>query len=358
MTRAVLVATDPPYEVRVGRGILGEVTAAVADRSALALISDERVAGLHAGDLTGLAGVPLYRVAPGEGAKSLDVLEQVLEFLAAAELDRRSCVVLLGGGVVGDLGALAASLFMRGIDYVACPTTLLAQVDASVGGKTAINLAAGKNLAGTFHQPRGVWADVDTLATLDARDYASGLGEVVKTALIAGEEMLDLVESSSAALRARDPDSLEEVVAGCVRTKAGVVARDPREAGPRKALNLGHTFAHAIEHAAGYGRIAHGAAVAVGLMLALEYARRAGLLAAPELVERTRALLGRLDLPAGLAALRSASGEALAPSALLAGMRHDKKGPAGCARLVLARAPGDLALDVEADPRLLRELLG
>jgi 3-dehydroquinate synthase len=283
------------------------------------------------------------------------MLEHVLDFLVAAGLDRRSTLVVLGGGVLGDLGGLAAALFMRGIACVQCPTTLLAQVDSSVGGKTAVNLPAGKNLAGAFHQPACVLADTEVLATLPDDELCSGLGEVVKSALVGDGELLALLEREAAAILARDAELLGEVVARCVRVKAAIVARDEEERGERRLLNLGHTFAHAIEHAAGFGRIPHGIAVGVGLVLALRASERAGLLAESELPERVGALLSRLGLPADLAALRARSGTRLAPEEILAGMRHDKKGRSARPAFVLVHGLGRLALDQEIDERVLAE---
>ena len=354
--RTVRVATDPAYEVRIGRGILGEVARSTSGYSKRAVVTDDRVAALHLGRLAEL-GAPSLAVPAGEGSKRIATLERVLEFLAASDLDRSSCVVALGGGVVGDLAGLAASLYMRGIAVVQAPTTLLAQVDASVGGKTAVDLEAGKNLAGTFHQPAMVLADTETLATLPEVEYRSGLGEVVKSALIEGEAALAGLERSLAAITERDPDALAEVVERCVRLKAGIVERDPRERGERKKLNLGHTFAHAIERAAGYGTVPHGVAVAVGIVLALETSRSIGLLADPALPERTKVLLRALGMPNDLRTLREASGARLSQEELLAGMRHDKKGAAGSPRLVLPRRAGTIDFDVQVEPGRIAAVL-
>lgn len=353
--RTVHVATDPAYEVRIGRGILCEVGRATSKYGQRAVVTDDRVATLHLARL-GL-DAPSLAVPAGEGSKRFATLERVLEFLAASDLDRSSCVIALGGGVVGDLAGLAASLYMRGIAVAQVPTTLLAQVDASVGGKTAVDLEAGKNLAGTFHQPVLVLADPETLSTLPEAEYRSGLGEVVKSALIEGEPTLAWLERNSAAAVRRDPDALEEVVARCVQTKARIVVGDPTERGQRKALNLGHTFAHAIERAAGYGRVPHGIAVAVGLALALRTSQKTSLLDDVTLPERLGALLAALELPSDLGSLRSATGARLEPGELLAGMRHDKKGAAGRPRLVLPRAAGRIEIDVEVDPDLLAEIV-
>ena len=355
-TRRIQVAAGRPYAVVVGAGVLGELEAALASAPA-AVVCDTNVERLHAARLGSAAKLPRLALPPGEDTKSFAALERTLDFLLASGLDRRATVVAFGGGVVGDLAGLAASLFMRGIELVQCPTTLLAQVDSSVGGKTAVNLRAGKNLAGTFHPPRLVLADTTLLATLPDEELRSGLGEVVKSALLEGGELLALVEREADALLRRDPSVCAAVVAGCVELKAAIVARDEHERHERKLLNLGHTFAHAIEHAAGFGRVPHGIAVGVGLGLALAASARAGLLEEPELAGRVAQLCARLGLPAGLAELRARHGLALGPEELLAGMRHDKKGRAARPAFVLVRGLGRCALDQELDERVLAAVL-
>jgi 3-dehydroquinate synthase len=353
--RFVQVALEPPYRIAIGSGVLSTAIAAAGGATGIALIADARAAELHAHRIQAPSGLPRLDLPAGEAAKELAVLGRALDFLAQSGLDRSSCVLVLGGGAACDLGALAASLYMRGIAVVLCPTTLLAQVDASVGGKTAINTAWGKNLAGTFHQPRAVIADVDTLSTLDEEDYRSGLGEVAKCAVLGGEQAFRNLEESADALLARHPDALQDTVAACVALKARIVASDERESGPRKQLNLGHTFAHAIERVAGYGAIPHGIAVACGLSLAAETSRACGLLADPATIERLRALLARLGLPADLAALRRR--HALEPDALLRSMRSDKKNRAARIRLVLPRTLGAVEHDVEVDDGVLLRVL-
>ena len=358
MSRTVVeVATDPPYFVHVGEGVLGEAAAGLDSAQGAVLLADERVIELHAARLGPLADLPRLCLAGGEATKSLEHLGRVLAFMAHAGLSRSGTLVTLGGGVIGDLGGLAASLFKRGTQVVHCPSTLLAQVDASVGGKTAVNLPAGKNLAGTFHQPRAVFADTALLATLPAAERASGLGEVVKTALIGGESDLAAVEAVAAPLARLEPAVTADVVRACVTIKARVVASDPQERGARRALNLGHTFAHAIEHAAGYGVVPHGVAVACGLCLALQASARLGLLSDPALEARVHRLLGSLDLPTSLGELRERHGTELGLEALMAGLAHDKKGRVGAPELVLLRGPGKLELGVLAEETLLRELL-
>jgi 3-dehydroquinate synthetase len=341
-----------PSRVRVGRGLLR----VAPDLGGTLLVADGRVLELY-GDLD--TGLPRLELVGAESSKSLGELERLLDGLAAAGLDRGSRLVALGGGVTTDLGGLAAALYMRGIDWVALPTTLLAQVDASVGGKTAVNLGAGKNLAGAFHPPSEVLVDPDVLATLAPREVASGLGEVLKAALLgahtpAERPLLELLEEApTAALLDPDPDLMVEVVGACVAHKADVVEGDLREAGPRKALNLGHTFAHAIERTAGFGRIPHGVAVTAGLHLALATASRLGLLTEPELPGRLDALTARLGLPGRadpLGDLVRAWGAPLATADLLAAMGLDKKGHAGRPRLVLPRSLGVVELAVEVAP--------
>jgi 3-dehydroquinate synthase len=349
----VQVETRRPYEVLVGPGALDRAPELVPEGRRAVVVTDRNVAPLHGARLP----FPAMAIEPGEGSKSLAVLEEVLEFLASADLDRSATVLALGGGVVGDLAGLAASLFMRGIDVVQCPTTLLAQVDAAVGGKTAVNLTEGKNLAGTFHQPRAVLADVTTLDTLPEAELRAGLGEVVKSALVADPGLLALLEESAPTLVDRDPGLLTEVVARCVRVKADVVGRDEREAGARKALNLGHTFGHALERAAGLGTVPHGEAVGVGLVLAAETAVRTGIAAEPGLPGRLARLLEALGLAHSLDDLRARYERALEPDEVVRAMRHDKKGAPGDPAFVLPVAPGHLSLDVTVEAEVLRSVL-
>lgn len=351
------VATSPPCRVHIGRGALDRARDAFARARPPVVVSDERVWPLHGPKLDPERRARALLLPRGEAAKDFDGLRRTLDFLAASAVDRRGVVWTLGGGAILDVGGMAAGLYMRGVDVVHAPTTLLAQVDAAIGGKTAINLDAGKNLAGVFHFPREVHADTATLETLDAEEYASGLGEVVKSAMIEGGEAWLRVESAAAALRARDADLLAEVVTACVRTKARIVAADPREAGPRRALNLGHSFAHAIERSAGYGRIPHGVAVAAGLGLALRAARELGILTDRSLPERLARLLAALDLPVDLADLRRRFELALPSAELVEAMRLDKKNRAGEIHLVLPRGLGELDLEVPVDAALVASWL-
>lgn len=348
----------PSYDVVVdagGRAVEAARAWAAAREEVPAVVADARVVALH-GPL--LDGAPTLTLEGGEHIKDLAHLGRVLDFCAEAGLSRRGALVSYGGGTVGDLTGLAASLFKRGVAVAHVPTTLLAQADSSVGGKTAINLTGGKNLAGTFHHPAAVFCDAGLLATVDDAEIASGLGEVLKTALIGGEEHVARLEAAAAAALARDGEALRALVRDCVEVKARVVGADPEERGLRRVLNLGHTFGHAIEHAAGYGAVPHGVAVAVGLGLATDASVRA-LGADAGLPARVRRLLERLGLPPTLAALRrtSGAGDRLGPEALAEGLRHDKKAAVGAPEFVLLRAPGDVVPGVPLDPEALTELL-
>ncbi len=346
MARTLRVETSPPYEVHIGQGVLRQAARYAERASKAAVLVDANVAPLYLERLGELPGWPVIEVAAGEASKSFSTLERVLDELVTAGLDRNSCLIALGGGVVGDLCGLAAALFKRGIDFVQCPTTLLAQVDASVGGKTAVNLASGKNLAGTFHQPRAVFIDVSTLASLPDDEYTSGLGEVLKSALLAGEQDLSELEACAVALSRRDPQVLEELVSRSVALKARVVAEDPLECGPRKQLNLGHTFAHAIEHIAGFGRIPHGVAVGAGIGMALHYARTLDVLEDQALPERVHKLARALQLPFSRSDLKSRYGIDFPDAEMLASMGSDKKNVGEEVRLVLPKRAGEMALDV------------
>lgn len=282
-------------------------------------------------------------VAPGEASKSMGTLAALYDDALAGGLDRATPVLALGGGVVGDLAGFGAATLLRGLPLVQVPTSLIAQVDSAIGGKTGINHAAGKNLIGAFHQPRLVCADVRLLATLPAREWTSGLAEVVKHALIADADFIDYLEAHWDALLTRDPAAVEETVYRAAAVKVKVVAADEREQGVRAHLNFGHTFGHAIERCAGYGRVTHGEAVALGMRAAL-YASHAR---HPDLpLRRLVALVDRLPAPPVL--------ETLSTSDLLDAMRYDKKVQRGRLRLVLLRAPGAAYVDAEV-PRAVIE---
>lgn len=325
------------YDIHIGPGLLdrlGQLLAALAP-TAILIVTDRQVESLYAQralrTLAPLAPVQVCVLDGGEPAKDLASTARVLEALVAARADRKSLVVALGGGVIGDIAGFAAAIYMRGIAYVQVPTTLLAQVDSAVGGKTGVNLPAGKNLVGAFHQPRAVIADTDTLRTLPARELSAGLAEVLKHGLLADAEYFARVETDLPRLRACDADALACAIARSCEIKAGVVARDERESGERALLNLGHTFGHAIETLTGYGRWLHGEAVGCGLCLAADLSRRLGLIGAAD-VRRVESAVAAAGLPTRI--------EGLSSAAAIDAMRGDKKAEAGQIRFVVLERIG------------------
>jgi len=308
-----------------------------------ALVSDETVAGLYADAVCaslGEAGFAVSRmiVPPGEGSKSLAVASQLYDQLAAANFDRSSLVVALGGGMVGDLAGFVAATWMRGLPFVQVPTTLLANVDASVGGKTAVNHPAGKNMVGAFHQPLGVIIDVDCLGTLSQRDVASGLAESVKHGVIRDEAFFAWHEQQAEAILAHDAATLSELIERNCAIKADVVAADEREeAGIRAHLNFGHTIGHAIEARLGF-RLRHGECVAIGMIAAAEMANRRGTFPREDVTRLTR-VLEALGLP-----VRVPDDAALSRDELLTLVRHDKKVHEGSVRFTLPTRMGAVEL--------------
>ena len=334
------------YPVRIGAGQLQSDLGELAPGRHVMIVSDSHVAPLYLADVqsrfSGKA-VGSFVIPAGEQDKTLARFGQLMQALADLGASRDATVVALGGGVVGDLAGFAAACWMRGVRFVQLPTTLLAMVDSSVGGKTAVDLPGGKNLVGAFHQPAAVVADTDTLTTLPDRELRAGLAEVVKAAAIGDAPLLSWLEQNADALLARGPAALRHAIAASVRYKAGVVARDETEQGERMLLNFGHTFGHAIETEQGYGGLLHGEAVAVGMVLAARLSARLGWAGATD-GERLQALLDRLGLPTALPA-------GLDATALVQRMRLDKKAVSGRLRLVLWRGVGraEVASDVAED---------
>jgi len=326
------------YPIRIGAGLLddhGALAGLVTGRHAL-IVTDAHVAPHYLSRVEAALSGKTSRslvIAPGEQEKTLASFGLVMEALAALGASRDATVIALGGGVVGDLAGFAAACWMRGVRFVQLPTTLLAMVDSSVGGKTAVDLAAGKNLVGAFHQPAAVLIDTDTLATLPDRELRAGLAEVVKYGAIGNASFFAWLEKNTEALLAREPGVIIEAIAVSCAHKAGVVARDETEQGERALLNFGHTFGHAIEAELGFGGLIHGEAVAVGMVLAARLSARMG--RAPQAdAERLRQLLQQLGLPVDIPA-------GLPADALLARMRLDKKAVSGALRLILWRGLGE-----------------
>ena len=340
------------YSIAVGAGVLGRLPAALRGLRGL-VVTDAHVAACHGARVMDLLGAGWGQIVlpPGEATKSAAVWADLLERIAAAKLDRQGVLVALGGGVVGDLVGFAAASYMRGIRFVQAPTSLLAMVDSSVGGKTGINLAAGKNLAGAFHQPIGVFADTDVLATLPPREFAAGMAEVVKYGVALDADFFGWLEQNAAAIQAREPAALERMVARCCEIKADVVARDEREGGLRAVLNFGHTLGHAIEKATGYGAVLHGEAVALGMPFALAWSIEAKGFD-PKDAGRVVFLLAKFGL--NIAALKPKN---LDWRALRDAMGRDKKAQDGAVRFVLCDRLGHCGLPEEISSADLDELL-
>ncbi|MBK5947793.1 3-dehydroquinate synthase [Rhodobacter veldkampii DSM 11550] len=348
------------YEVRIGAGLLAEAGAQIAPllrRPRVAVLTDETVGALHLEALrAGLGDVAMTALAlpAGEATKGWPQFSRAVDWLLAEKVERKDIVVALGGGVIGDLAGFAAAVLRRGVRFVQIPTTLLAQVDSSVGGKTGINSAHGKNLIGAFHQPSLVLADIDLLETLPARDFLSGYGEVVKYGLLGDAAFFDWLEANGPALAAGDRAARLRAVTRSVQMKAEIVARDETEEGDRALLNLGHTFCHALESATGYSdRLLHGEGVAIGCALAFELSQRMGL-CSQEAPSRVRAHLRAMGMKTDLADI---PGDLPGADALIALMAQDKKVVDGQMRFILAREIGAafVCSDVPAD--LLRGVL-
>ena len=343
-----------PYEVRIAAGLIADVGAQVRPmirKNRVAVVTDANVAAKWRETVEaslGAAGIAsAWLVLPaGEATKSWEYLARTVDFLLAEEVERKDKVIALGGGVIGDLTGFAASMVKRGCGFIQIPTTLLAQVDSSVGGKTAINTALGKNLVGAFHQPSLVLADPLALDTLPLRDTRAGYAEVVKYGLIDDAAFFEWCEQYGPALLAGDPQARETAIAKSVAAKARIVAADEKEtAGIRALLNLGHTFGHALEAETGFSdRLLHGEGVALGMVLAARFSARQGLMHGQD-AERVAAHIGAVGLPASLTALGlSCTGRTLADH-----MLHDKKMDAGTLPFLLMRGIGETFLAKDVD---------
>jgi 3-dehydroquinate synthase len=347
---------DRSYNIAIASGLIGDVAPFV--RGVLpavhAVVMTDDGARPHAERVaTALAAdnlrCDLLSVPAGEASKSLTQAERLWNELLALRADRTSVIVAVGGGVVVDLAGFVAASFARGLNFFQVPTTLLAQVDSSVGGKTGINLPSAKNIVGAFWQPRGVLIDLDVLATLPEREYRSGLAEVVKYGVILDESFFAYLEQHADAIAARDAAALEHVIARSCRLKADVVEQDERElTGQRAVLNYGHTFCHAIETVSGYGTYLHGEAVAIGMVCASRLAELLGRIG-PDVTERQQALLARLGLPTVVSGLDH--------EALVGAMQRDKKVAHGRLRFVLPSRLGHVELVGDVDAALVRRAM-
>jgi len=341
------------YDIHIAPGAIERVGRLVRDRlpdARLGIITDETVWRLHGRALAQSlsdAGckVPVAAITPGERSKSLDTVGQLYERCLDWRLGRADALVAFGGGVVGDIAGFVAATYLRGIEFFQVPTTVVACVDSSVGGKTGVDLARGKNLVGAFHQPAGVYADPKLLATLDRREFIAGLAEVVKYGMIMDAEFFDFLQHNVEAVLQIEPAAMLEVVGRSCRLKALVVGQDEREQGRRAILNYGHTFGHGLEAASGYGKYLHGEAVAIGMVAAAGVACVRGHIV-DETAEAQRRLLMKLGLPVAPA------GDDI--DEVLKHMRYDKKVRTGRLRMVLPTGMGGVVVE-EVDDADLRK---
>jgi 3-dehydroquinate synthase len=341
------------YPILIGSGLLTttELFDSTLKATQLLVITNDTVGPLYLDRLLARLGnrqIETVVLPDGEAHKTLASFNLIIDRLLAARFHRDACILALGGGVVGDVAGFAAASFQRGIDYIQIPTTILAQVDSSVGGKTAVNHPRAKNMIGAFHQPIAVLSDLDTLATLPRREFAAGLAEVIKYGLIVDLEFLDWIDENLERLLALDGAVLEHAIARSCELKAQIVAEDEREQGRRALLNLGHSFGHALESIAGYGRWLHGEAVAIGTVMAARLSHALGMLEQPDVL-RLEELLQRAGLP-----LRA---EGVSAAALLETMQLDKKADRDGLRLVLLNALGRASLQQAPAQALLLETI-
>ncbi len=341
------------YPIFIGSGILGTsglLTPYINGRDCL-ILSSETVAPIYLEPLRAMLGTSRTEVMilpDGETSKNFTCLESILDLMVEKKYSRDGIVITLGGGVIGDIGGFAAAIYQRGVDFIQVPTTLLAQVDSSVGGKTGINHPGGKNLVGAFHQPRCVLSDTDTLRTLPDRELSAGLAEVVKYGLIADADFFSWLEEQANGLLKREPAALDYAIKRSCEIKAGVVVEDETEQGIRAILNFGHTFGHAIERCMGYGEWLHGEAVAAGMCMAARFSEQLGWSSTDD-SQRVRHLLTRLNLPCQPPPLN--------PGDFMAAMSMDKKVIGGEIRLVLMAGIGNVKVTADYPSHELLDML-
>ena len=353
---------DRAYDIIIGPDLIdraGLILGPIADGRQIIIVSDKTVAALHLDRLTlGLKRaartIDHFAVAAGEDSKSMTVLAKLLDDILTVGVDRSVLLIAFGGGVVGDLAGFAAASLLRGVDFVQIPTSLLAQVDSSVGGKTGVNAASGKNLIGAFYQPKAVLADTSLLASLPDRELRAGYAEIVKYGLLGNATFFDWLDVNSSAVLALEPPVIMHAIHTSCSAKARIVEADERESGKRALLNLGHTFAHAFEAEAGYNRsLLHGEAVAAGMGLAFDLSVDLGF-CSPNDAARCKAHLRAVGLPAGQADFAT---DNAAPSRLIAHMKHDKKMRDGQMYFILVKAIGDAFVSGDVPPDAVKTLL-
>jgi 3-dehydroquinate synthase len=342
------------YPIYIGEQLLSEpdlFTAHIKAKEVL-IVTNETVAPLYLDDIK--SALSAYRLETvilpdGEQYKTLEIMQRIFDGLLQARMSRQATIIALGGGVIGDMAGFAAACYQRGVPFIQVPTTLLSQVDSSVGGKTAVNHPLGKNMIGAFYQPQCVFADISTLKTLDNRQFAAGLAEVIKYGLINDAEFFDWLEANMAGLVARQPELLAQAIALSCQDKADIVAADEREQGVRALLNLGHTFGHAIETGCGYGVVLHGEAIAIGMAMAADLSERLGWLDITT-VERIKAVLTSAGLPVTVPSEMTAS-------RFMDLMAVDKKVQDGAIRLILLKAIGQAVISDDYLPAQLAATL-
>jgi len=323
------------YPIYIGSGLVksaGKFLRETARGTAAAVVTNAKVDRLYGAQCVSSLRKSGFRTVTitlpdGEKYKTLDHVKKIYDELIKNRFDRADTIVALGGGVTGDMAGFAAATYMRGIDFVQVPTTLLAQVDSSVGGKTGVDYPGGKNIIGSFHQPKLVLADISTLLTLSAREFRCGIAEVIKYGIISSAPLFNYLEKSVNKITARKKEALEKIIADSCRIKAGIVEKDERESGVRAVLNMGHTFGHAIETALGFRKLKHGEAVAIGLVMASRLSYSLGLLKA-EAVNRVSRLVAEFGLP-------TSPPRSLDPEDIIKGMSHDKKRVSGKHRFIV-----------------------
>ena len=350
------------YDVFIGEGLLGQAGPLLTEllpRRRVAIVTDETVAALYAGPLVealknnGISAQTII-LPPGEQIKSFDGLARVCDALLALSLDRGDVIIALGGGVIGDLTGFAAAIYKRGVDFIQIPTTLLAQVDSSVGGKTAIDTPRGKNLIGAFHQPRRVLADLSVLRTLPPREVRCGYAEIIKYGLLGNRPFFEWLETSGAAVLALDHSAVAKAVFRSVEMKAQIVAEDERETGRRALLNLGHTFGHALEAQSGFSdQLLHGEAVGAGMAMAFRFSVTLGL-CPPDDAARAQNAIAAAGLPTGFTRLWNDPPPA---ERLIQHMAQDKKAEGGRLSFILVRALGEAFVAKDVEPGKLRHFL-
>lgn len=353
MPHLTVSLAERSYQIKIESGLLSQSSLPVDfGNRAILIVSDSNVAPLYVEKLKTLIqrnDCSVWIMPAGEQEKTLNRFSELIHFLAENKLTRDSCILALGGGVVGDLAGFAAACYMRGIDFIQIPTTLLAMVDSSVGGKTAVDLPTGKNLVGAFFQPKAVWIDPHVLASLPEREYKAGLAEVVKYGAIMDADFFAWLENNAHALLDKRADIVEQAIAKSCQYKADIVARDEHEQGDRALLNFGHTFGHAIEVLLDYSALVHGEAVSIGMLLAARYSAKMGL-ASNEDTARLENLLRNFGLPTQLP-------KGLDAEHIINKMRIDKKATAGEIRLILWNGIGKAFIEKKVPSQILQAFL-